>query len=266
MNRAQDDLPLSGPGRLHPDDDPACGTPVLQDALALLLQDPALDHRRCGEPLPAAWIARLFDYLHALYGERPATLPASDDERAWLAWRERLGAIPSAGLRRGIPKLLRRASPPSLQDIVRLCLPQIEPHAAYLEAVKGIHAREQGLPGHWSDPAVYWASVAVGAFDLKSKTYAQLKHQWEAALAAELASPHDGPIPPPPGRAEDCAAAPPPAAARRMVGNLRAAMSTSAREPRDHKRWARRIQSRLADGDDSVTELQAEAARQALDP
>lgn len=140
----------------------------------------------------------------------------------------------------------------------------IDPYTAYLEAIDGVIARERGETGKWSHPAIYWASVRIGAFDLKSKSYSQLKRRWMTALAEELIVPHPKSVPPSHIAHKRCAPRPSPAAARKLVNQLRMTMTKSKYEVRDPKRWARRIQARIAAGDDSITRLQAEAARRAL--
>jgi hypothetical protein len=133
-------------------------------------------------------------------------------------------------------------------------------------------AREQGALGEWSDPSIYWAAAAIGAFDLKTLPYAQLKRRWEAALAAELAHPHAEPVPAPAQAqiqagtiADKCRPPRSPNATRKAVAELHASIAQSRMNAPDHKRWARRIQSRIAEGDESVTELQANVAKQALE-
>jgi hypothetical protein len=140
----------------------------------------------------------------------------------------------------------------------------IDPFAAYLEAIDGVIAREHGQIGEWSHPAIYWASVEIGAFDLKSKSYAQLKRRWVLALASALAVPRAEPVPPPRMVHDRRRPRSSPAATRKLVKELRASMTTAAQETRDPKRWARRIQDRINAGDDSVTDLQAQVAKQAL--
>jgi hypothetical protein len=140
----------------------------------------------------------------------------------------------------------------------------IDPYAAYLEAIEGVIARERGETGTWSHPAIYWASVAIGAFDLKSKTYPQLKRRWSIALANELASPHQEPVPPPRHLRDRYRARSSPAASRKMVDQLRVSIANSRHEKRDPKRWARRIQARIEEGDDTVPDFLAQAARRIL--
>jgi len=38
----------------------------------------------------------------------------------------------------------------------------------------------------WSHPAIYWAAVGIGAFDLRNATWHSIKHRWESAMKKEL--------------------------------------------------------------------------------
>jgi hypothetical protein len=55
---------------------------------------------------------------------------------------------------------------------------------------------------------VYWASVRIGAFDLKNLPYAQVKARWETALEEQMRSsawptvPQPAPALPAPGKSE----------------------------------------------------------------
>lgn len=51
----------------------------------------------------------------------------------------------------------------------------------------------KAMPGHqWSHPAVYHAAMAVGSFDLKSKTEKELWPQWEYAYSQVVRKVIDG--------------------------------------------------------------------------
>ncbi|MFM0662973.1 replication protein P [Paraburkholderia sediminicola] len=71
--------------------------------------------------------------------------------------------------------------PPSLAEFLKACKPIINVDAALHEAVNQMHAR-QLCKDQWSDPAIFWAAVKVGEFDLLSLPFAALKPRFEAAL------------------------------------------------------------------------------------
>lgn len=251
------------------DDYPDCGAPVLSDSLKTLLDAPELIEHAPGRALADDWIERLFAHMEALYGQQfHAQWRDIDPGRMRARWAAELGTLTREQLRRGVQGLTALTAAPNLPQFLRLCKPAIDPHAAYFEAVAGVVAREQGALGEWSDPCIYWAATTIGAFDLKTLPYAQLKRRWEAALAAEQAHPHDDPVPAPvlPDAVVDkCKPHRSPNATRKVVAELHASIAQSRTGAPDHKRWARRIQSRIEDGDESVTELQAQVAKRALE-
>lgn len=249
-------------------DQPQCGREVLSDTFHALVDDDAIRTHVANEALPHAWIERLFAHMEALYGIRFKVLWRDVHMPQVVAhWAAELGRLTAGQLTRGIESLATSTASPTLPQFVRLCKPEIEPRAAYFEAVDGVIARERGEYGVWSDPAIYWASTAIGAFDLKTKPYAQIKSRWEAALSAEQAHPHAEPVPPPqmpqacPDQGKRSRS---PNATRKIVAELHATLAQTKQDVRDHKRWARRIQSRLADGDQNITDLQEQVAREAL--
>ncbi|MDF3035112.1 MAG: phage protein [Paucimonas sp.] len=67
-------------------------------------------------------------------------------------------------------------------SLLPVCPSWLDPELAHIEAVAGIEARERGLQGAWSHPAIYWAAIRVGAFDLKRMTYPEIRIRWEVAL------------------------------------------------------------------------------------
>lgn len=269
MNRSLNDSSKDKFADWNLDDYPDCGAPVMADSLKTLLDAPELAAHVAGRPLADAWIERLLAHMEALYGQQfHAQWRDIDPERMRAHWAAELGALTAAQLGRGVQALTASTAAPNLPQFLRLCKPAIDPHAAYFEAVAGVVAREQGALGDWSDPSIYWAATAIGAFDLKTLPYAQLKRRWEAALAAEQAHPRGEPVPPPalPGAVQDrCKPARSPNATRKVVAELHASIAQSRTGAPDHKRWARRIQSRIEEGDESVTELQAQVAKRALE-
>jgi hypothetical protein len=273
MNRPLNDAHRQTLADWNAEDCPDYGSTVLSDSLHALLNAPALLDHEAGQALPPAWVERLFSHMEALYGQQfHAQWRDIDPQRMCNHWGAELSMLTARQLRRGIEGLTASIAAPNLPQFLRLCRPALDAHAAYYEAVAGVVAREQGALGEWSDPSIYWAATAIGAFDLKTLPYAQLKRRWEAALAAELAHPHTEPIPAPvpvqvqAGTVADrCRPPRSPNAARKAVAELHASIAQSRTGGPDHKRWARRIQSRIAEGDESVTELQANVAKQALE-
>ncbi len=138
-------------------------------------------------PLPSAWVERLFDVMLSTFGKKFVDQWANaDPEKLKAHWGLKLAGYSAAEIKRGVDALDALGWPPMLPEFLKLCRPPVDATAAYYEAVQGIAARERGEKGEWSHPAIFWASVAVGTFDLKTQGYAQIRNRWETALEAEM--------------------------------------------------------------------------------
>jgi hypothetical protein len=136
--------------------------------------------------------------MHLTYGKRYTDLWGATDPQAWKSyWADQLAGYSANELKRGMDALSSREWPPTLPEFKRLCRPPIDPQAAFYEAVEGVQARERGEMGSWSHPAIYWAAVKVGFFDLKNSGYGQLQKRWENALQAIFDAGTHEPIPAP---------------------------------------------------------------------
>lgn len=136
--------------------------------------------------------------MAALYGAKFADMwRGSDAEAVKAVWADEMGKLTNQELKRGVDALMSQEWPPSLPQFIKLCRPPIDPLTAYYEAVAGVQARERGEMGEWSSPAIFWASVKVGAFDLKNQAYAAIKGRWETALQDVVNAGGYQPIPEP---------------------------------------------------------------------
>jgi hypothetical protein len=96
--------------------------------------------------------------------------------------------------------------PPSLTEFLKACKPQISVDAAIYEAIEQMRKRQHGKDS-WSNPAIYWAAVKVGEFDMISQSFSSIKPRFEAALkkvleAEVLPVPDRAPALAAPGKAE----------------------------------------------------------------
>lgn len=136
--------------------------------------------------------------MHLAYGKRFTDLWGATDPSAWLGyWSEQLAGYTAAEIACGLDALSKREWPPTLPEFKRLCRPPLDPQAAYYEALEGVQARERGERGIWSHPAIYWAAVKVGAYDIKNCGYGQIQKRWETALQAIFDAGQSLPIPDP---------------------------------------------------------------------
>lgn len=180
-------------------------------------------------------------------------------------WSSSLKGLTELEFRRGVAKLVEFERPPSLPEFLKACRPEVNPLTAYYEAVEGVRSRDQGEAGTWSHPAIFWASVRVSAFELKSQSYSAIRQRWEAALAAELAKNRWDEIPAP------MVALPAPGknglsreGAAKMLQELKAKSNAPPKGAQgDGKDWARKILQREKNGE-KILPIQREFARQAL--
>ena len=215
------------------------------------------------KPLPDEWIEKLFLKMSGLYGNKFKTMWAENDLRSVKAiWAEELGKLSRDEIARGANALMSQEWPPTLPQFIKMCRIEIDPLKAYYEALNGAVARESGAVGDWSHPAIFWAMVAVGAFDMKNQTYSQIKGRWESALADQIGrgSWADIPVPAvalpaPTQKAEK-------AVAEKYLAETQVIKHDDGKT--DHKRWAKKIMERHRQGDKTLLPIQIAFAKEAL--
>lgn len=180
-------------------------------------------------------------------------------------WSEQLAGYTGPELTRGVAEMDLRDWPPTLPEFKRMCRPAFDMLHAYYEAVAGIQARATGEVGVWSHPAVYWAAMPL-SFDLGSQTYSAMKGRWERALSDQMEKGEWEPIPAPmlalaaPGKGEMSKEN-----AAKMLRELEAqGITKKAADKTDHKAWAKRILERLARGDKTLSMVQIQFAKEAM--
>lgn len=211
--------------------------------------------------LPDAWVERIFDHMWATFGKKFVDQWAGiDPEKLKVHWGVKLAGFSPAELKRGIDALDRQTFCPTLPEFMKFCRPPIDPLSAYYEAVEGVAVRERGEVGAWSHPAVFWASVAIGAHDLRGSTYSQIKQRWETALQAEIDKGVWADIPAPmialpaPSRRETDRSA----AARVLAG-----LKDMTADGKANRGWARKILQRVANGE-TLPAVSIRMAKEAL--
>jgi len=159
---------------------------------------------------PLSIMDRLFNKLDGNYPHKWRS--AFTSEQAIQNWRESWAeafieeALTPHEIKAGIVACRKIYDwPPSLTEFIRACRPTLSHEQAHAEAVKQMRLREEGQD-HWSSPAIYWAAVKIGAFDLFNVPYAVIKQRWQRALDEAMARTDLPEIPPrlaalpPPGR------------------------------------------------------------------
>lgn len=149
------------------------------------------------KPLPLEWIDRLFDKFKARYGtlfiDRFGGLPVEVVKEEWAS---ELGGYTGAELTRGLDGCRALKFPPTLPEFMAMCRPPIDAHGAYVEAVRNLAKREQGINADWTHPAIFWAACDIGSFDIRTNSYPALRSRWEAALDKHMRDRNSQPVPP----------------------------------------------------------------------
>lgn len=216
--------------------------------------------------MPKRWIESLFERMLFEYGKKFSDQwGGADAEGLKLHWAERLSDLTNDELKRGVSLLEGREWPPTLPEFRKMCRPPLDMTTAYYEAVNGVQARERGEMGEWRHPAVYWASVKVGAFDLKNQSYSVIKARWEHALQEELAKGEWEAVPEPrialaaPGNTKTDRET-----ATKRMSELQSGAGVKLTDKTDHKLWAKRILERAKQANHGLSALQIRFAKEAL--
>jgi len=183
-----------------------------------------------GSPVPVAWIERMFakfeDRWGTLWQQRYAGIPIA---RVMKTWSEELADLTPEQIANGVNASRDLKYPPTLGEFRDLCLKvPFDPEEAYQEAVNQMYIRHSGGKDKWSHPAIFWAAVKIGYFDLRNSTWSSIKDRWSRLLEEEFAKGSWEEIPaarvalPSPGQTFAC-----PDEVKRKIEELRA-MFTSA--------------------------------------
>ncbi len=213
--------------------------------------------------LPKKLIEWLFDQMLSKWGRSFVDKWSMvDAEQMKRDWAKALGSLSEIEFRRGVAKLNALDRPPSQPEFLKACRPEVNPVTAYYEALEGVRRRELGEAGTWTHPAIFWASVRVSAYELKSQTYSQIRQRWEAALSAELAKQQWDEIPAPmialpaPGKDK---------LSKETAAKMMQEIKKNGFKPNqgDGKDWARKLEQREKGGE-NLLPIQRQMWRDAL--
>lgn len=195
--------------------------------------------------MPDSWIEKLFQRMEDRYGDLWATRYGSfPRERVKRTWAEDLGDLSGEEIARGVAACRSAKFPPTLPEFHSLCRPPIDFESAFLEAVQQMAARESGND-RWSSPAIFWAAVTIGAFDLRNGSWSSLEKRWRKVLQAEL---DKGEWQPVPVRAVALPAPPVTRESREAAERTLRELGGRLKNVGD-KSWAERIIERIAAGE-----------------
>lgn len=138
------------------------------------------------EPIPETWVEAIFTRLSAQLGSKIADLYGGVDPAAVKTeWADALSGFDPSEISRGLTACQARVFAPTLGEFLRLCRPALDPEIAWLEAVEGMAARENGRNGEWSHPAVYRAASSM-AYELRTSDFKAQRKRWEWLLNREF--------------------------------------------------------------------------------
>lgn len=216
-------------------------------------------------PLPQSWVERMFDQMLLTYGKKfTDQWGGADFDKLTAHWAREMASYTPAEIKRGLAALELRDWPPTLPEFKKMCRPPVDTTAAYYEAVNGVQERERGNVGKWSHPAIFWASVQIGAFDLKNVSYSQIKDRWEKALQDEMEKGQWEAIPQPmialpaPGKT---------ASSREQASQMLQQLGASdmLKPKTDHKAWIKKVAERAKAGDDTLPGISLRFAKEAME-
>lgn len=128
----------------------------------------------------------LFNRFDGMYPVRWRS--AFPSEMAIANWREAWGEafeierITPADAARGLAACQRDFDwPPSLTEFLKACRPALNVDTALDEAVEQMRLRDYGKD-EWSNLAIFWAAVEIGAHDLLSRSLSALRPRFERSL------------------------------------------------------------------------------------
>lgn len=137
--------------------------------------------------LPDSWVARIFERMEDRYGDLWATrYGAFPRDRVMRTWAEDLADLSRDELAQGVAACRDQKFPPTLPEFRALCRPPIDYQSALLEAVEQMGCRASGAD-RWSHPAIYWAAVKIGAYDLSRLTLKELETRWRKEFGEQMA-------------------------------------------------------------------------------
>jgi hypothetical protein len=146
--------------------------------------------------LPKPWIDSLFERMELSYGEKfSKNWGTVDPHKMKRFWAIELGQLTRDQLKAGVEAMKRAEWPPTLSEFVAMCKPPANYSEALYEAIEQIQKRDEGRD-QWSNPAIYWAAIKIGSFDLRNLTHKDLLKRFTDAMEKVVAQETIEPVPP----------------------------------------------------------------------
>ena len=109
-------------------------------------------------------------------------------------WSDALAGYSADEIRRGLSACQTKIFPPTLPEFLMLCRPPIDPESAYIEACKQLSERDRGRDT-WSHPAIFWAAMAYGVYEMRSSTWQMARSRWTRVFDEQMAKQSHDPVP-----------------------------------------------------------------------
>lgn len=209
--------------------------------------------------LPDTWMERLFQKMEDRFGDLWANrYGAFPRARVKQTWAEDLGDLSGEEVARGVSGCKSSKFPPTLPEFRALCRPPVDFEGSFVEAQQQMAAREAGQD-RWSNPAIFWAAVTIGSFDLRNGAWVVLEKRWRKVFQAELDKGEWQPVP------VRAIALPPPVPTQKDRDSAARVLSSIQIKNQGSKEWApRRLEggkepSMIADiwAEEVVAEMEA---------
>lgn len=81
--------------------------------------------------------------------------------------------------------------PPTEGQFIALCKPPLDYEQAFHDALRQLNKRHMNNPAepdYWPQPALYWAAVDFGQYELRQASYSQVAARWKKLLDKRLGS------------------------------------------------------------------------------
>lgn len=173
------------------------------NALTTTTSTSLLARSASASPALLSAVSDLFTRMSAAIGGDKIAMLYVDSAQEDVQQEWALGLMGYRGreLERGLAGMRGRIFAPNLGEFQRLCRPALDPEWAWHEAQAGLQERAAGRVGAWSHPAVWRAATAM-SWELRTKTFAAARRQWEMTLAREFAAGWGEEVPEPAPRIE----------------------------------------------------------------
>jgi hypothetical protein len=126
-------------------------------------------------------------YMQKWKSNFPSTSAIDNWNLAWADALSRHGIKPSVAFAAVQKCEAAFPWPPSLPEFIALCRPPLDYEQAFHDAVAQLQKRHSDEhDDFWPQPAIYWAAIDYGQFELRNASYGQAAARWKRLLDKRL--------------------------------------------------------------------------------